>query len=99
MEEKLSNEHRLTAVEDRAKSNTLRLDDLEKKVDNTTSLVTSVAVMAEKLNTMESDMSDVKTAVKKIAEKSGKRWDNIVDKALLGIVAAVVAYMLTHLGL
>ena len=99
MEEKLSNEHRLTAVEDRAKSNTLRIDELDKKVDDTTKLVTSVAVMAEKLNNMESDISDMKTILKKVVEAPGKRWESVVEKALLGIVAAVVAFMLANLGL
>lgn len=99
MEERLSMEHRMTAVEDRAKSNTNRIDELDKKVDDTTKLVASVAVMAEKMKNMENDMVDVKNVLTKLAEKPGKRWDSIVEKVLLGIVAAVVAYILANVGL
>ena len=99
MEERLSTEHRLTAVEDRAKSNTNRIDELDKKVDDTTKLVASVAVMAEKMKNMENDMCDVKTVLTKLAEKPGKRWDSIVEKVLLGIVAALVAFVVAKLGL
>lgn len=99
MEEKLSTEHRLTEVEERSKSNKKRLDEFEKRLDDTTQLVTSVAVMAEKLKNMEVSISDVQVNLRKIAEKPGKRWDSIVEKVLLGIVAAVVAYILANVGL
>lgn len=99
MEEKLSTEHRLTEVEERSKSNKKRLDEFEKRLDDTTQLVTSVAVMAEKLKNMEVSISDVQATLRKIAEKPGKRWDSIVEKVLLGIVAALVAFVVAKLGL
>lgn len=99
MEEKISQEHRLTAVEDRSKSNTKRIDELEKRTDDTEKLVTSVAIIAEKQNQMDGDIKEMKGDVKRILDKPGKRWDSIVEKVLLTAVAAVVAYMLTHLGL
>lgn len=99
MEEKLSTEHRLTEVEERSKSNKKRLDEFEKRLDDTTQLVTSVAVMAEKLKNMEVSISDVQVTLRKIAEKPGKRWDSIVEKVLLGVVAGLVAFVVARLGL
>ena len=48
---------------------------------------------------MERDVGEIKLKVDTIAAQPGKRWDAIVDKILLGIVAALVAYALSQLGL
>lgn len=95
----VSVEHRLTVVEDRSKSNTHRIDDLEKRADDTEKLVTSVAIIAEKQKQMGTDIADMKTSLKKITDLPGKRWESIVEKIILLVVAAVVAYMLAKIGL
>ena len=89
-------EHRLTAVEERAKSNSHRLDTVEKRQAEIGELVTS---MAQKQETMERDVGEIKAKIDVLAAKPGKRWDAIVDKILLGIVAAPVAHALVQLGL
>lgn len=92
-------EHRLTAVEERAKSNSHRLDTVEKRQAEIGELVTSMATMAQRQATMERDVGEIKAKIDVLAAKPGKRWDAIVDKILLGIVAAPVAYALVQLGL
>ena len=94
------NEHeRLVKVEDRAKSNAHRIDELEKRADNTEKLVTSVAIIAEKQNQMEGDVKEMKDDVKKLVEKPAKRWDTAVDKVIYAALSAVVAYLLAKGGL
>ena len=44
-------------------------------------------------------MREIKTDVKALAAKPGKRWEGIVDKALLAVVAALVGYILFKLGI
>lgn len=92
-------EHRLTAVEERSRSNSRRLEIVEKRQEEIGELVTSMATMAQKQETMERDVSEIKTKIDVMVSKPGKRWDAIVDKVLLGIVAALVAYALAQLGL
>lgn len=99
MEEKLDMEHRLTEVEARSKSNAHRLDDVEKRQDNLDKLTTSVSLLAEREERMESDVKEIKSDVKTLAEKPAKRWEAVVEKALLAVVAAVVAYFLGRIGL
>ena len=99
MEENLDMEHRLTEVEARSKSNAHRLDDVEKRQDNLDKLTTSVSLLAEREERMESDVKEIKSDVKTLAEKPAKRWDAVVEKALLAVVAAVVAYFLGRMGL
>lgn len=92
-------EHRLTAVEERSRSNSRRLEIVEKRQEEIGELVTSMATMAQRQETMERDVGEIKVKIDAIAAKPGKRWDAIVDKVLLGIVAALVAYALAQLGL
>ena len=92
-------EGRLARVEERSKSNSHRLDSVEKRQEEIGELVTSMATMAQKQETMERDVSEIKTKIDVMVSKPGKRWDAIVDKVLLGIVAALVAYALAQLGI
>ena len=92
-------EHRLTQVEERSKSNTKRLNNLEELQGTLTDLVTSVATIAQKQTDMTDDMKEMKAEVKCRAGKPGKRWEAIVEKALTALVAGLVAYALMKFGL
>ena len=92
-------EHRLTKAEGLIKSNTKRLDKMEKVQETLTDLVKSVATIAQKQVDMDGDMKEVKADVKAIVGKPGKRWDSIVEKALLAIVSGLVAFVLFKLGI
>ena len=92
-------EHRLTEVEQRSKSNQHRLEEVENRQDNLDRLTTSVSLLAEREERMESDVKEIKSDVKTLDEKPAKRWEAVVEKALLAVVAAVVAYFLGRMGL
>jgi seryl-tRNA synthetase len=91
-------EHRLTTVEDRSKSNTIRLDEVEKRQDNLDKLVGTVGVLADREKRVEDDVKEIKTDVKAIASKSGKRWDNLVSQIITILVAAIVGFILAKIG-
>ena len=95
----LDHERRLTEVEQRSKSNAKRLDDIEKRQDNLDNLVSSVAIIAKEQDHIKSDVTEIKTDVKALTEKPAKRWDEMVDKSLWAVLAAVIAYYLGGLGL
>lgn len=99
MEEKLDIEHRLTAVEDRSKSNTKRLEDVEKRQDNLDELVSTVKVLAVREENVESDVKEIKSDVKSLKELPGKRWNAVVEKVLLVVIGMIVTFLLTKLGL
>lgn len=92
-------EHRITAVEDRSKSNQHRLDDLEKRQDNLDELVGTVKVLAVREERVESDVKEIKSDVKGLTGKPGKRWEALAEKAIWAVVAAVIAFILTRIGL
>ena len=98
MEQKLDMEHRMTAVEDRSKSNTLRLNRLEENTAVLNRLATAVEVMATKQDTMGESGERLETKVDTVASKPGKRWDGLVDKLILTVAAALIGFLLAQLG-
>lgn len=92
-------EHRLTEVEDRSKSNQHRIDELEKRQDNLDDLVGTVKVLADREERVETDVKEIKDDVKSLANKPAKRWDNLVDKIIITVAAAVVGFILAKIGL
>lgn len=91
-------EHRLTEVEDRAKSNTSRLDEVVCRQNHLEELVVSVKTLAIRQERVEADVKEIKKDVKELTGKPGKRWDAIVEKALLTVIGAILLYILAKLG-
>lgn len=94
MEQKLDIEHRLTAVEGKVDSHSRRIADLEERQDDLDKLVSSVSALAVREERMELDVKEIKADVKSLTSKSGKRWDDLVDKAIWAVAAAAIAYLL-----
>jgi predicted ribosome quality control (RQC) complex YloA/Tae2 family protein len=90
---------KLATVDQRSKSNTRRLDDLDAWKKDQTELISSVASLANEQKNIKTDVEEIKVDVKAIAEKPGKRWDAVVDKAVWAVCAAVIAFLLGRLGL
>ncbi len=97
--DELEYERRLSRVEDRSKSNTYRLGEMEKRQENLSELVRSVAAIAQKQTDMDADMQEIKADVKRITDRPARRWETVVEKALLTLVAALVGWMLVRLGI
>lgn len=92
-------EKRLTETEARSKSNAHRLDDVERRQNNLDELVGTVKALAVREENMENDVKEIKSDVKSLAGKPGQRWENLVDKVLWAVAAAVIAFLLTKIGL
>lgn len=92
-------EHRLTEVEARSKSNTKRLDEVEKRQDDLDDLVATVKVLATREENVESDVKEIKKDVKDLTGRSGKRWDDLVDKIVWALTAAAIGFILAQIGL
>ena len=90
---------KLAEVDQRSRSNTHRLEQVEKKLEDNEQLLTNVALIAQKQNTLESDVQEIKTDVKMLTAKPGKRWESVVEKVILTIVAAGLTYLIAYLGL
>ena len=95
----ISIEHRLTEVEARSKSNTKRLDEMEKRQDDLDELVSVVKVLAVREENVENDVKEIKSDVKSLTSKPAKRWDSLVNQLITIVVAAVAGFILAKFGL
>lgn len=94
----LEHEKRLTEVEERSKSNTHRLDDMEKRQDNLDELVGTVKVLAVREENVENDVKEIKSDVKSLTGKPGQRWDNLLNQLITIVVAAIAGFILARFG-
>lgn len=95
----LDHERRLTEVEDRAKSNSHRIDELERRQDTLDELVGTVKVLAVRERQVEIDVKEIKSDVKTLAGKPARRWELLVSEILTVLIAAIVGFILARLGL
>lgn len=92
-------EHRLTAVEDRAKSNQRRIEKLETSTEALNRLASSMEVMAEKQERVADAVDELDGKVTALEAKPAKRWDDLVSKLILVAATALVTWMLSRMGL
>ena len=95
----INNEHRLTEVEERSKSNQHRIESLEKRQNNLEELTVTVKGLVIKEENIENTVKEIKTDVKNLSDKPAKRWDGVVDKAISAVVGGLIAYVFFKLGL
>ena len=69
---------KVVEIDQRSKSNTHRLDKVEERQDNLDKLVSSVSALANEQEHIKEDVTEIKTDVKSLTERPGKRWDSIV---------------------
>ena len=96
----------LSKIESRAVSNTRRIDKLEKQTEAIQSLATSVEVMVkeqshqtEAIERIEKNVEKLDGKVEVLEHKPGKRWESVVEKVIMLVVGAVIAYLLAKIGL
>ena len=92
-------EHRLTVVEDRSKSNTHRLDDMEKRQDNFDELVSTVKVLAVREEVVEDTVKKIDSKVETLTNKPGQKWEGLVNQIITIVVAAIAGFILAKIGL
>lgn len=95
----MDNVVKLAEVEQRARSNTRRIEKLEEVQDEIRSLATSTAVMAQRLGEVENHVDEIKTSVKTLEDKPGNRWEKFVEKLIWLIVGGVIAAALAQAGI
>lgn len=95
----LEQERRLTAVEDRAKSNSRRIEKLEEYTEAINRLATSMEVMAEKQDRVADTVEKLDGKVTALEAKPGKRWEGLTEKLLLMLATAAMTLLLAQTGI
>lgn len=90
---------KIVEIEQRSKSNTHRINDLEEDNRALHTLATSVEVLATKQETIEANVSEIKDDVKSLKAIPGGKWEALVKTILTALAGGLVAYALFRLGL
>lgn len=88
----------LVECDQRSKSNTHRLDKLEQQWEVLNKLAVSVEKMGINLATMDKTIQKLDAKVEEQEAKPGKRWEAVVEKAIMLFVAAVAGYVFSQVG-
>lgn len=86
---------KLAETEQRAMSNMHRIEKLEQQQKDLNKLVTAVEVLASREKSVETDVKEIKADVKTITQKSGRRWDAMIDRVLYVLIGAVLSLLMT----
>ena len=92
-------EHRLTTVEDRSKSNSHRLDEVEKKQNDLSELVGTVKVLATKEERVEKDVKEIKENVKTLIDAPAKKWETLIFETIKIVAAIVICFIFAKIGM
>ena len=79
--------------------NTRRIGALEERQDNLDKLATAMTVFDTEQKHIKQDVSEIKTDVKSLKDKPGKRWENVVEKLIWLVVGAVIALAMAQIGI
>ena len=90
---------KLQKVDDRSQRNEGRIKKLEENQTALNELALSVKELATDQTNMKKDIIEIKTDVKALASVPSKRWEALVEKVVLVVVGAVIAFLLGKIGI
>lgn len=90
MEKQLDIEHRLTATEDREKSNTRRIEKLEKVVDVIHEMSRTMVKLVEQIKTTNESVQELKCKVDKMEREPAEAHKQLKKTITTSIVTAVI---------
>ena len=89
----------LIETEARSKSNMHRLDVLEKKMEDYGQVITSIQLLAQRMESMEKTVTEINTDVKALKDAPGEWWKTLLKAALGALVGGLIAFALGKMGI
>lgn len=99
VEEEKDIEHRLTAVENRAQSNTHRLDKHDALIKENTDLIGAIKELAVETKYLRSDLNQSIERLDKLERKDEGIWDKFKWLIVTVVVTIILGYLAVSLGL
>lgn len=92
-------EHRLTEVEQRAKSNTKRLDEHDQEIKENNNLIGAIKELATEVKYMREDLNDTIERLNKLEDKDSDKWEKFKWLLVAGLVTIVLGSLAVQVGL
>ncbi len=87
---------KLTEIEDRCKSNSHRIDRLERNSEALHRLASSVEVLASEQKNMYEKINSIDTKVTDLEKVPASRWNNVIGYILASFVSAFITWLMTR---
>lgn len=92
-------EHRLTEVEQRAKNNTIRIDEHDREIKENNNLIGAIKELATEVKYMREDLNDTIERLNKLEGKDGDKWEKFKWLLVAGLVTIVLGSLAVQVGL
>lgn len=92
-------EHRLTEVEQRAKSNTIRIDEHDQEIKENNNLIGAIKELATEVKYMRADLNDTIERLNKLEGKDVDKWEKFKWLLVAGLVTIVLGSLAVQVGL
>lgn len=100
LEEKVNElEKALIKVDERSKSNTKRLNEVDAEMKENNSLVTAIKELAIETKYMREDLNETIQRLSKLESKDADKWDKFKWILVAGIVTLVLGFIAVQIGL
>ena len=90
---------KVTEADARSKSNTHRLDEHQRRLDDQEKLIATVSAIATKQDVMETDMKEIKQDIRDVKERPVRRGEALADKLVYAFLAALLTFLLSKMGI
>lgn len=99
-EQRVSNlEIAMAKVEERAKSNTTRLNEVEAEIKENSSLIGAIKELAVETKYMREDLNQTMQRLAKLENKDSEKWDKFKWLIVAGVVTIMIGFIAVKLGL
>lgn len=100
IEEKVTElEKSLIKVDERSKSNKIRLDEMEAEIKETNSLVTAIKELAIETKYMRSDLNETIQRLSKLESRDADKWDKFKWLLAAGTITIILGFLALQIGL
>ncbi|BCK01705.1 hypothetical protein [Anaerocolumna chitinilytica] len=100
IEEKVTElEKSLIKVDERSKSNKIRLDEMEAEIKETNSLVTAIKELAIETKYMRSDLNETIQRLSKLESRDADKWDKFKWLLAAGMITIILGFLALQIGL
>lgn len=86
-------------IEERAKSNTKRLDEHEIRLDNLEKTYSIMEKMDYRMGNVEKTVEKMDKKLDEVDKEKGKKWDKLVDYIFYAVLGCLLGYIAVQLGL
>lgn len=86
-------------LEERAKSNTKRLDEHDDKIQKLEDTYSLMQNVNYRIENVESNIEKINTKLDENNNEKGKKWDKLIDYVFYFVLCTLLTYISTKLGL